>query len=65
MNEKLALSLSPEQIAGSVELRKSYNPRVKAREQEIAAEVIFSDVVARWNVKELPLKKVIESFLSR
>ena len=62
VNEKLALALTSEQIVGSVELLKSYNPRVKAREQEIAAETIFSDVVSRWNVKKLPLGKVIASF---
>lgn len=62
VNEKLALSLSPEQIAGSVELLKSYNPRLKAREQEIAAETIFSDVVSRWGLKGIPLEKVIASF---
>ena len=62
VNEKLALALSPEQIASSVELLKSYNPRLKAREQEIAAETIFSDVVSRWNVQGIPLESVIASF---
>lgn len=48
VRDKLGLDLSDDDIEKSVEVLKSYNPKVKYREEDIAPEVIFGDVCAHW-----------------
>ncbi len=61
VNRKLSLGLSEEQIDASIEIYKSYNPRIKPREVEIAPEKIFADITSGWNT-DVPLKTVIDTF---
>lgn len=61
INAKYNLGLSGDDIEKSVELMKSYNPRVNYREIEIDATEIFINATAHWNT-ELDIVDVIECF---
>lgn len=49
VNKAFDLSLTDEQINESVEIMKSYNPRVNYREKEISPTEIFTNCIANWN----------------
>lgn len=61
VRDKLGLDLSDDDIEKSVEVLKSYNPKVKYREEDIAPEVIFGDVCAHWKCT-FELGEVIDVF---
>lgn len=48
INEKFGLNKTAADIARSVELLKTFNPRVKYREEEYSPEYIFSRVLEHW-----------------
>lgn len=49
VNKAFELKLSDEQINESVEIMKSYNPRVNYREKEISPTEIFTNCTVNWN----------------
>lgn len=55
--------LSDEDIAVSLDILRSYNPKVKYREVDYTPEKIFSDVTKHWKT-EFELSKVIDAFFS-
>ena len=61
VRDKLGLDISESDIAKSIEVLKSYNPKVKYREEDIAPEVIFGEACGHW---ECPFKldEVIDVF---
>lgn len=61
VREKLGLNISDSDIEKSVEVLKSYNPRVKYREEDIPPEVIFGDVCAHWKC-HFDLNKAVDVF---
>lgn len=61
VRQKLGLNISDSDIEKSVEVLKSYNPRVKYREEDIPPEVIFGDVCAHWKCP-FDLNKVVDVF---
>lgn len=61
VRDKLGLVLSDGDIEKSVEVLKSYNPRVKYREEDIAPEVIFGDVCSHWK-RPFDLDEVVNVF---
>ena len=61
VRDKLGLVLSDGDIEKSVEVLKSYNPRVKYREGDIAPEVIFGDVCSHWK-RPFDLDEVVNVF---
>lgn len=48
INRKFDLNKNAEDIARSVELLKTFNPRVQYREEEYSPEYIFSRVLEHW-----------------
>lgn len=48
INEKFGLNKTAADIAKSVELLKTFNPRVQYREEEYSPEYIFSKVLEDW-----------------
>ena len=48
INRKFGLNKNSEDIARSVELLKTFNPRVQYREEEYSPEYIFSRVLEHW-----------------
>lgn len=61
VRDKLGLDLSDDDIEKSVEVLKSYNPKVKYREEDIAPEVIFGDVCSHWK-RPFDLDEVVNVF---
>lgn len=61
VREKLGLNISDSDIEKSVEVLKSYNPRVKYREEDISPKVIFGDVCTHWKCP-FELDKVVDVF---
>ena len=61
VNEKLALGLSQQQIATSIQIFTDYNPAVNPREKEIDPEIIFTDIIKGWGTS-LPVSKIIDVF---
>lgn len=61
VRQKLGLNISDSDIEKSVEVLKSYNPRVKYREEDIPPEVIFGDVCAHWKCS-FDLDEVVDVF---
>lgn len=61
VREKLGLNISDSDIEKSVEVLKSYNPRVNYRENDIAPEIIFADSCAHWKCR-YDLAEVIDVF---
>lgn len=61
VRDKLGLNISDSDIEKSVEALRSYNPRVKYREEDIVPEVIFGDVCGHW-VCPFDLDEVIDVF---
>lgn len=61
VREKLGLNISDSDIEKSVEVLKSYNPRVKYREEDIPPEVIFGDACAYWECP-FDLDEVVDVF---
>ena len=45
------LNLSDAQLSKSVEILKSYNPRITGRQKEISPEVIFDAATSEWSNK--------------
>jgi len=63
VNAKYNLGLTESDIDRSVQIMKSYNPRVNYREKEIAPYDIFKKATADWN-KELDINSIVESFFA-
>ncbi len=63
VNAKYNLGLTESDIDRSVQIMKSYNPRINYREKEIAPYDIFKEATADWN-KELDINSIIESFFA-
>lgn len=63
VNEKYNLGLTDSDIDRSVQIMKSFNPRVNYRENEIVPYDIFKKATADWN-KELEINSIIESFFA-
>lgn len=61
VNKAFDLSLTDEQINESVEIMKSYNPRVNYREKEIYPTEIFTNCIANWNTN-LDVVNIINCF---
>lgn len=59
----LHLNLTDEDLAQSIEILKSYNPRIKYREIEYSPEEIFTAATAHWPVK-VQITDVIAAFFS-
>ncbi len=63
VNGKLNLSLSEADINKSLEILRSYNPRVNYREKEYSPELIFSAVTEHWQA-DFSLADVIDAFFA-
>lgn len=63
VNANFNLGLTDSDIDNSVQIMKSYNPRVNYREEEIAPYDIFRDATSAWN-KETDIDSIIESFFA-
>lgn len=61
VRDKLVLDISDSDIDKSVEVLKSYNPRVKYREEDIPPEIIFREVCSHWKCT-FKLKDVVDVF---
>lgn len=61
INEKFNLYLSDDDIEKSVEIMKSYNPRINYRDIEITPTEIFINSIAHWNT-DLDIDRVIDCF---
>lgn len=61
INEKFCLRLSDDELEKSVEILKSYNPRVNYRETEITPTEIFTNATEHWNT-DLDIDSIIECF---
>lgn len=61
INEKFKLDLSDDDIKKSVEIMKSYNPRINYREIEITPTEIFTKSTSHWNIN-LDIESVIDCF---
>lgn len=61
LNQKYKLSLSDSVIQNSVEVLKSFNPRVNYREIEYTPEYIFSQVIKNWQYSG-SIDKIVYSF---
>lgn len=61
VRDKLSLDISDGDIEKSVEVLKSYNPRVKYREEDVSPEVIFDDVCGHWKCT-FNLEDVVDVF---
>lgn len=60
-DSEFGLNLSVNQIAESVEIMKSYNPRISYREVEILPSVIFKDATKHWKCA-ISINEIIHSF---
>ena len=63
VDQALSLGLSQEEIDGSVQILKEYNPRYTPREEEISPEKIFGDAIQHWK-KAVSVEQVISAFFS-
>ena len=63
VRKELALNISDEDIERSIEILRSYNPKIKYREIDYSPEKIFGEATAHWNGNFL-LDDVINSFYS-
>lgn len=61
VRNKLGLYISDSDIDKSVEVLKSYNPKIKYREEDIAPQIIFGDACAHWDCP-FKLDEVIDVF---
>ena len=61
INKKFCLRLSDDELEKSVEILKSYNPRVNYRETEITPTEIFTNATEHWNTN-LDIDSIIECF---
>ena len=61
VKDTYGLELSEMELQESVEILKSYNPRISGRELEIAPEIIFRESVANWKNKP-NIENVIDVF---
>lgn len=59
----LKLEISEEDIAKSIEIFRSYSPRIKYREVDYTPEHIFGDVTSHWKC-DFKLEDVINAFFS-
>lgn len=64
VSKSLGFNASELDILKSVDIMKAYNPRFSGREEEIAPEIIFRDVIKNWegNDKVEDINTVIDSF---
>ena len=62
VNDAFGLDLSENDLQNSVEILKSYNPRINNRENEIAPDIIFSHAIAEWSVKPNIENVIVEFF---
>ncbi len=63
VREKLSLNVSDSELAQSVDILKSYNPKVNYRETDYSPEEIFSDALKHWKCG-YSLDEVINTFYS-
>ena len=63
VNIKLGLNLRESDINKSLEILRSYNPKVNYREKEYAPELIFADVTKHWQ-GDFTLEDVISAFFA-
>lgn len=63
VRKELALNISEADIERSIEILRSYNPKINYREIDYSPETIFGEATAHWNC-DYPLDKVINSFYS-
>lgn len=61
VRDKLMIDINEDDISESVEVLKSYNPKIKYREEDIAPEIIFADSCAHWKC-DFKLFEVIDVF---
>lgn len=61
INEKFNLNLSDDDIEKSVEILKSYNPRVNYREVEVTSKEIFTNATSHWDYT-LDIDSIIDCF---
>lgn len=61
VKDTYGIELSEIELQESVEILKSYNPRISGRECEIAPEIIFSESIANWKNKP-NIENVIDEF---
>lgn len=61
VREKLALPLSDEQLARSLEVLRQFNPKVNYRERDYSPEYIFGKVTEDWG-GEFSISAVISAF---
>lgn len=61
VRDKLGFDISDGDIEKSIEVLKSYNPKVKYREEDIAPEVIFGEACGHWKCP-FKLDEVIDVF---
>ena len=59
----LKLNISDSDIDKSMEVLRSYNPRIKYREVDYTPEMIFADVTSHWQVM-FELSDVIDAFFA-
>ena len=64
VSKSLGFDVSESEILESVEIMKAYNPRFSGREEEIAPEIIFRDVIKDWaGIDKIEdINTVIDSF---
>ena len=63
VSRELDLNISDTDIEKSIEILRSYNPKIKYREIDYSPEVIFSKATAHWNC-DFSVDDVINSFYS-
>lgn len=61
VREKLRLPLSDEQLARSLDILRSFNPKVNYREKDYTPEYIFARVTEGWG-GDAPLSEIISTF---
>ena len=63
VRSELALNISDADIERSIDILRSYNPKINYREIDYSPEMIFGKATEHWNA-DFPLDDVIDSFYS-
>lgn len=63
IRKELTLNISDSDIEKSIEILRSYNPKIKYREIDYSPEIIFGEATAHWNCI-FSLNDIINSFYS-
>lgn len=61
INNSLKLEIDEFDLTKSVEILKSYNPRLSGRDYEIKPEELFCNAIAHWN-REVNIAEIIKIF---